>query len=107
MAAMRINSGETKQNESGRTEVTALSPCVKIASAANEKVNELMTAARKCAWSREMKYAFEEGRPKLPSCTIVATATLITAKAPTPSAPSQRATMIPAATLLKIISTRV
>src|SRR6185436_9980109 len=54
-----------------------------------------------------MKYVFDEGRPKLPSCTIVATATLITANCPTPSVPSQRATIIPAATLLKIINRRV
>src|SRR5215208_77298 len=50
---------------------------------------------------------FDEGSPKLPSWTIVATATLITANCPTPSAPSQRATIIPATTLLKIINTRV
>jgi hypothetical protein len=54
-----------------------------------------------------MKYVFDDGRPKLPSWTIVETATLITANCPTPSAPSHHATMTPATTLLKIINTRV
>src|SRR3954447_5828060 len=54
-----------------------------------------------------MKYVLEDGRPKLPSWTIVVTATLITASCPTPSAPSHHATMTPATTLLKIINRRV
>src|SRR5690242_10850959 len=54
-----------------------------------------------------MKYVFDDGSPKLPSWTIVVTATLITANSPTPCAPSQRATITPATTLLTIINSRV
>src|SRR5215470_9129134 len=52
-----------------------------------------------------MKYVFEDGKPNAPSWTIVLTATFMTASSPTPPAPSQRATTMPARTLLTTINT--
>src|ERR1044072_452051 len=104
---MRIRSGETRLNHDGRNDASRLNAIASSEPANNANSNELIVAARKCARSFAMKYVFEEGKPKLPSCTIVVTATLMTASSPTPRAPSQRATITPAATLLTIISSRV
>src|ERR1044072_9238991 len=107
MAAMRIRSGGTELNHCGHNEATKHKPSASSVPANNANNSELTVAARRCLRSFAMKYVFDEGKPKLPSCTIVVTATLMTASWPTPRAPSQRATITPAATLLTIISSRV